>query len=129
MLSPSAHKGATVHRVTAAALLLLALNAFAGEGYLGTIAASTSTTNATTGTAFNIPSNQKLSIQCDATAYVKVCSTATCVAASTNSVKLAADALFTTSTPNTGNGQAYVAAVASTGSVNCKVFTRAGTEM
>lgn len=118
-----------MRRVIAAACLLFAAESMAAENYIGTIAASTSTTNATTSSPFTIPSNQKLSIQCDATAYVKVCNAAACTVASSNGVKLAADALFTTATPNTGNGQAYVAAIASTGSVNCKVFTRSGNEM
>lgn len=111
------------------AALLLSMPAAAGEKYIGTLVATSSVNNSTTATPFNIPSNQKLSIQCDAIAYVLVCSSTTgCTATSTNGVKLAADALFQTSTPSTTTGAAYVAALSASGTANCRVFTRAGTE-
>jgi hypothetical protein len=111
------------------AALLLSSPALAGEKYIGTLVATSSVNNSTTASPFNIPSNQKLSIQCDAAAYILTCTTATgCTATSTNGVKVAADALFTTSTASTSTGAAYVAALSASGTANCRVFTRSGTE-
>jgi len=111
------------------AACLIASPALAGEKYIGTLVATSSVNNSTTATPFAVPSNQKLSVQCDAVAYILICSTTTgCTATSTNGVKVAADALFTTSTPSTTTGSAYVAALSSSGTANCRVFTRSGTE-
>lgn len=111
------------------AVCLVALPASAGERYLGTLALSgTSATNATTAVPFTIPASAKVSIQCDAAAYVTVCGSSACVAATTTSVKVTADQLFQTSTPGSSAGAGYVAGVAATGTTSCRVFERAGNE-
>ena len=112
------------------AACLVALPVSAGERYLGTIVATTTRNNTTTAVPFSIPASGKLSVQCDAAAYVTVCTAlASCTATTTNGIKLAADQLFTTSTPSSAAGAGYVAAVAVTGTANCRVFERAGTEL
>lgn len=111
------------------ALCLLASPALAGERYLGTITATTTKNNTDTAAAFGIPAGAKLSVQCDATAYVLVCtSSASCSATTTNGIKVAADQLFTTSTPSSSAGAGYVAVVSASGTANCRVFERAGNE-
>lgn len=111
------------------ALCLAASPALAGERYLGTIVATTTKNNTDTATPFGIPAGAKLSVQCDATAYVLVCaSTASCSATTTNGIKVAADQLFTTSTPSSSAGAGYVAALSASGTANCRVFERSGTE-
>lgn len=112
------------------ALCLVASPALAGERYLGTITATTTAKNNTsTASAFSIPASAKLSVQCDATSYVLVCpNSGSCTATATNGIKLAADQLFTTSTPSNSGGNGYVSALASTGTINCRVFERSGTE-
>jgi len=113
----------------ASVLVLASAPAFAGERYLGTIVATTTKNNTDTTTPFGIPAGAKLSVQCDATAYVLVCQNATsCSATSTNGIKVAADQLFTTSTPSSAAGAGYVAALSASGTANCRVFERAGNE-
>ena len=116
-------------------LLLLAAPAFAGEKYLGTIVATTVKSNDSTAASFYVPNSAKLSIQCDASAYVLTDSSATLTTA--NGVKVSADTIFPTSTgPNYrlngadagANGGASVQALAVSGTANCKVFERTGTE-
>jgi len=111
---------------------LVAATALAGEKYIGTISASTSFNNSTTDAGFTIPSNQKLSIQCDEASFVRVCDKLTgCTATAVNGVKVAQDALFQTSTPNSTTGAAYVAVLSTVtdgGYSDCNVFLRAGNE-
>lgn len=111
------------------AACLLALPASAGERYLGTIVATTTKNNTDTASPFGIPAGAKLSIQCDATAYVLVCANSTsCSATTTNGIKVSADQLFTTSAPSSSGGAGYVAVLSASGTANCRVFERAGNE-
>lgn len=135
-------RGQILARAATLFVALFALVAFAGERYLGTIvSAAVDKTNATTATPFFVPPNAKITIQCDAISYV-LTDTSTAVS-STNGVKLAADFIFPTSTTTSptaalGDGGtpwtdggirgAVVRAIASTGTANCKVWQRLGTE-
>jgi hypothetical protein len=113
----------------ASILVLASAPAFAGERYLGTIVATTTKNNTDTASPFGIPAGAKLSVQCDATAFVLVCQNAAgCSATSTNGIKLTADQLFTTSTPSSPSGVGLVAVVSPSGTANCRVFERAGNE-
>lgn len=108
---------------------LLALPASAGERYLGKITATTTKNNTDTAVPFSIPASAKLSVQCDATAYVTVCpAVGTCVATTDNGIKVSADQLFTTSTPSNQGGTGFVAVLSASGTANCRVFERAGNE-
>lgn len=114
-------------------LMLLSLDAFAGEKYLGTIAGTSGPTaknNSSTATPFVIPSMAKITVQCDATAYV---ATDVVTATATNGVQVnsgtmlptsvGSNALSVSSTPS-----AVVSVIGSSGAVNCKVFERRGNE-
>lgn len=113
---------------------LLSMPALAGERLLGTIVATTDKTNDTTATPFFVPSDAKISIQCDASAYI-LTDTSTAVSAS-NGVLIGSGVLFPTSTGTqvkvssgtAANGGAVVRAIAVTGTANCKVFERRGNE-
>lgn len=125
-----------------AAAICLSSTAFAGERYLGTITSTGSdTTNATTATPFFIPKDAKVTMQCDATAYVLTDSSS--AVTSSNGIKLSSDALFPTSTgsltkdttatladggTNTGYGGAIIRVISSSGTVSCKVWERRGNE-
>lgn len=108
--------------------------AHAADVYLGTIvSAGTDITNSTTGAPFVVGTPNKLSVQCDAIAYVLV-DTATAVTAS-NGAKVQADQLFQTSTSATtavvtigGQVSAIVRVISAVGTANCKVFRRYGNE-
>jgi hypothetical protein len=111
------------------AACLIALPASAGERYLGKITATTTKNNTDTAVPFGIPSGARLSVQCDATAYVTVCtSSASCTATADNGIQVAADQLFTTSTPSSSGGAGYVAVLSASGTANCRVFERSGNE-
>lgn len=102
---------------------LLSLNAFAGDRYLGTIAASTTSKNqSTTAVPFTIPPLALLSIQCDADAFVAVNSS---TAVATTSVKIIADQLFQTSL---GAADQNVSIILASGTTNCRIFERNGKE-
>jgi hypothetical protein len=109
--------------------------AWAGERYLGTITSTgADTTNATTANPFNIPRGRKITIQCDAVAYV-ITDTTTVVSAATG-IKLDVDEKFPTSTGTmvidtsgtAAAGGAIVRVISASGTVNCKVFERTGSE-
>lgn len=112
-------------------LAVLMVNpAFAAERSLGVlISAGSSVTNATTATPFTVPTGSKISIQCDAIAWVLVGDSvqgATATASATGaSVKLAADQLFLTST---SIEQDRIAMISASGTANCRVFERKGNE-
>lgn len=125
---------------TAFISLFLALPVLAGETYLGTIAATSGPTaknNHGTATPFRIPQMAKVTVQCDATAYV---ATDTITATSTNGVKVVADVAFPTSvgirqdapSPDAGvsaiTNSAVISVIGASGAVNCKVFERRGNE-
>jgi hypothetical protein len=109
-----------------------ALHAFAGEVRIGKITATSPTAqnNKTTATPFFVPSDTRLTVQCDAAVYIEVTDGAVCTAATSDSFKLAADAWLPTSTPP---GHAHhlggcVSILPVTGTANCKVATRSGNE-
>lgn len=105
---------------------LLSLPAVAGERYLGTISATTAKNNTDTASPFEIPASAKLSVQCSAAAHILVCRNASsCTATTTNGIKVAADALFMTSSPASSDGKGYVSVV---GTADCRIFERAGNE-
>ena len=120
------------------AALLLPLASFAGEQLLGTITSGgTSVTNATTAVSFNIPPMSKLTVQCDAAAYIATDATTVTTA---NGLKLATDVALPTSVGNgastilpadggtTARVSARIAVISSSGTANCKVFERSGRE-
>jgi hypothetical protein len=102
--------------------------AVAAERRVGKVAATapTAKNNATTAVAFSIAGNAKLSIQCDAPAYVAVTNDSSYVATA-DDVKVAADSLFPTTTPSSVSG--YVSILPVTGTATCKVFVRSGNEV
>lgn len=115
-------------------LTLLAAPAFAGEKYLGTIAGTAGPTtkdNSNTASPFTIPPLARVTVQCDAAAYI-----ATDVvngATSSNGVLVQSNTAFPTSV---GEGKvvissyrsAVISVIGSSGAVNCKVFERKGNE-
>jgi hypothetical protein len=114
-----------VKQIVLLSFLIFACPAFAGETLLGTVTSTGATKyNGDTAVTFTIPARTKLTIQCDAASYVKVGSGAITVA-STDGLKLAADAIFPTST---GSGQTSVAVISASGTANCKVWSRLGDE-
>lgn len=111
-------------------LLLWALfppPAEAAERRIGTITATapTAQSNSTTGVPFTVPANAKLSIQCDADAYVVVGTSP--VTATSGEVRIAAGSLFPTSTGSGGAGAISILPV--TGTAICNVFVRSGNEV
>lgn len=116
--------------------------AHAGEVLIGTITSTgTAVANqavyadagpvAATAVPFSIPRDAKLSVQCDAAAYLFLSNGSQLVAAtSTNSIKVPADALFLTSSPPGGTGETvmYLSMISVSGTANCRVFTRRGNE-
>ena len=121
-------------RRTILATCLVAVTALAGEKYIGTISAQTATSynNSTTDAGFAIPSNQKLSVQCDEASFVRVCDKLSgCSATTVNGVRVAQNELFQTSTPSTTTGSAFVSVLSTVtdgGYSDCNVFLRAGNE-
>ena len=117
------------------ALALCALPAFAGERYLGAIVsgAGADTTNDSTATPFFIPSDAKITIWCNAAAYL-ITDTKTAVT-STTGLPVTASEKFPTSTgtqvkvvsATAANGGAIVRIVGSS-AVTCYVFERNGRE-
>lgn len=113
-------------------LLFLSVSsvAVAAESRIGKIAATapTAKNNQTTAVPFNIGGNTRLSIQCDAPAYVLV-SNSSAALATADDVKVAADGLFPTITAGSAGVAAYVSILPVTGSATCKVFVRTGNEV
>ena len=105
----------------ALAALLFSLPARADDLHVGTLVATTSVNNATTATPFTLTFAARISVQCDATAYVKAVSSATGAVTTANGVKLAADQLYDV---DLEANQKWIAAIASSGTANCKVFVR-----
>lgn len=117
------------------AVALCAFPALAGEKYLGAIvsAAGADTTNASTASPFLVPSAAKITIWCNASAYI-ITDTKT-AATSTTALPVTANEKFPTSTGSlvkdtsgtAANGGALVRIVGSA-AVTCYVFERLGTE-
>lgn len=117
-----------------AVLCLLASSAFAGERFLGLIAATAGPTtkdNTNTAAPFVIPFMAKITVQCDAVSYV-----ATDVAngaTSANGVKVDIDVAFPTAVGTSrltvsSVPTAVVSVIGASGAANCKVFERTGRE-
>lgn len=123
--------------VALAAVLLAAPRAEAQEKPLAINAivsvAGADTTNATTAAPFRIPIGAKLTIWCNAAAYV-ITSSRTAATATGTALPVAASTLFPTNSGGTVDQSATVAAggaivrVFGTAAVTCYVFTRSGTE-
>lgn len=120
-----------------ALLCLLSLPAFAGETYLGAIvsAAGADTSNDSTATPFLIPSDAKLTVVCNASAYVITDSRSAATTNGTNGLPLSSGEKFPTSTgtlvkvvsATAANGGAIVR-IAGAGAVTCWVYQRRGNE-
>lgn len=116
---------------------LCAAPAIAGERYLGRIisAAGADTSNDSTATPFLIPSDAKITIFCNASAYVITDSRSAAATDGTNGLPLAANEKFPTSTgtqvrvvsATAANGGAIVR-IAGTAAVTCWVYERRGNE-
>lgn len=119
----------------AVTVALCALPALAGEKYLGAIVsgAGADTTNGTTATPFLVPSAAKITIWCNAAAYI-ITDTKT-AATSTTALPVTSGEKFPTSTGTqvrdtsgtAANGGAIVRIVGSA-AVTCYVFERRGNE-
>ena len=111
-------------------LVSLPVPAVAAESRLGKITstAPTAQNNGTTATPFVVPSGTRLSIQCDADAYVAVSQSSTALATAED-VKIAAGSLFPTSTPKSAGVPSYVSVLPVAGTANCRVFVRSGDEV
>ena len=125
--------------------LLLATAAMAGEVPVGSTngsagvnaivsAAGADTTNSSTATPFFIPTGAKISIWCNAAAYIAIDSRVAANATG-NGVPVSANTLFPTSTgtiitSNTANASlgGAIVRVFGSGAVTCYVFVRRGTE-
>lgn len=121
--------------VLAVLVALCAFPALAGERYLGAIVsgAGADTTNSSTATPFFIPSAAKITIWCNAAAYI--ITDTTTAATSTTALPVSSSEKFPTSTgtqvkvvsANAANGGAIVRIVGAA-AVTCFVFERRGTE-
>ena len=117
---------------------LFCLTAHAGESqFLGTlVSAGTSITNRSTATPFTIPRPSKITIVCDAAVRILTDASAVANSGATTGLPVAANTLFPTSAGDTGTVSVSVAGVKSaviamiplTGSANCLVWKRSGTE-
>ena len=136
-------------RAVALCVVLASLLALAGETLIGTLTSTGSAVAnigllsdggtvqadagviAITAVPFVLPRDAKISIQCDAASYIYMSDQNIPLSAtSTNAIKLAADAFFLTSTPPGNNGQSamFMSMISSTGTSNCRVYTRRGNE-
>ena len=123
--------------VLAVMLSLCALPAFAGERYLGAIVsgAGADTTNNSTATPFFVPSDAKLTIFCNAAAYIITDSNSAATTAGTNGLPVTSGEKFPTSTgtqvkvvsATAANGGALVR-IAGASAVTCWVYERRGNE-
>lgn len=116
---------------------LCAAPAIAGERYLGRIisAAGADTSNASTATPFFIPSDAKITIFCNAAAYVITDTRSAAATDGTNGLPVTANEKFPTSTgtqikvvsATAANGGAIVR-IAGAAAVTCWVYERRGNE-
>lgn len=116
----------------------LSAPAFAGEKYLGAIVsgAGADTTNDSTATPFYVPRDAKLTIFCNAAAYIITDTRTAATTAGTNGLPVTANQLFPTSTGSqvptissatAANGGAIVR-IAGAAAVTCWVYERRGNE-
>ncbi len=114
-------------KALALGLLLLSGAALAEDLPQGTITSTgTSVTNASTAVPFVVAGwgvSTRLSLQCDATAYVKTVTTSTgtvsASTAATMGVRLSTDQYFDI---DLTGGPRWIAVISSAGTVNCRVF-------
>lgn len=108
-------------KVLASAALFAAAIVWAGEEYMGTIAASTtSKNNSTTAVPFVLNNGSLITVQCDADTFI--CLASTCTAA--QGIKMLQDKPYDTSMRSSG----LLSAITASGTSNCKVWQRSGTE-
>lgn len=115
--------------------LVFAVSAHGGESrYLGRLTSTgTAVSNASTGAPFVIPTGSKLTLYCDADARVLTDSTTVGNSGASLGVPVAATVLFPTSVNGTtttvsGARSAALAMISVSGTANCDVWLRAGTE-
>ena len=122
-------------RIVFALVACLAGSAFAGERYLGAIVsgAGADTTNASTGTPFYVPSDAKITIWCNASAFI-ITDTKT-AATTTTAMPVSANEKFPTSTGTQAKDTSATAAaggaivrIVGSAAVTCYVFDRRGNE-
>lgn len=116
-------RGVTLSLVVAVALG--ASPAFADDAYVGTITSTgTSVTNGTTSSTFatsGLEKRAKVSVQCDAAAYVRTVATSATAVTSSNGVKLAADQLYDI---DLSTDRLFIAVISVSGTANCRVYYR-----
>lgn len=118
-------------------VLLSSSAAFAGEMYLGALvsAAGADITNDATATPFLVPSDAKITVVCNAAAYVITDTRTAATVNGTNGLPLASGEKFPTSTgtmvkvvsATAANGGAIVR-IAGAAAVTCWVYARRGNE-
>ncbi len=117
------------------AVTLFALPAFAGERFIAAIVsvAGADTSNISTGTPFYIPSDAKITIWCNASAYV--ITDTTTAASATTALPVSTNEKFPTSTGTsvkapTGTAAAggAIVRIFGTAAVTCFIFERRGNE-
>lgn len=118
-------------KLTAVAVVLglsIGCASYAAERRVGQVVATapTAQNNSTTAAPFSLPGSTRISIQCNADAYVVISDSSSKLATNVE-VKLAADVLFPTSTPSALNG--FVSILPASGSATCQVFIRSGNEV
>lgn len=121
----------------AAAVALCSVPAAAEERLIGKIVsvAGADTTNGTTATPFRVPLGSKITMWCDAAAYIHIGSTAAATATG-NGLPVAASEKFPSSVFSGGpriaiSGQVEpsgIVRIFGAGAVTCYVYTRFGTE-
>lgn len=118
-------------------VLLCALPALAGERYLGSIvsAAGADTTNGTTATPFFVAPDSKLTIFCNAAAYVITDTKTAANTGGTSGLPLSSGEKFPTSvgtqtrdTSGTAANGGAIVRIAGAGAVTCYVYERRGNE-
>lgn len=120
--------------VLAVLVFLASTSAFAGERFIAAIVsvAGADTSNISTGTPFFIPSAAKITIWCNAAAYV--ITDTTTAASATTALPLSANEKFPTSTgtqvkaTTTAAAGGAIVRIFGTAAVTCYVFERRGDE-
>ncbi len=119
--------------------LLSASTAFAGETYLGALvsAAGADITNDSTATPFYVPSDAKITVVCNAAAYVITDTRSAATTNGTNGLPVSSGEKFPTSTGtqvkvSTASGTAAaggaIVRIAGAAAVTCWVYARRGNE-
>lgn len=124
-----------MQKLTLLFLAVFSLAVGAGElKYLGRLTSTgTSVNNATTAAPFQVPPNSKLTVYCDVAARILHENESTENSGATTGVPLPATTLFSTSSGVTkvrisGQASSYIAMISVSGTANCDVWLRSGTE-